>query len=100
MDPLLAGMGNLNMGGYADEQEQEGGAAPELTRRQREEIEAEKKKRHYEKLQAAGKTDEAKADLERLTKIKAEREEARKKREEEEEKKTGPKSKAVNSKEV
>ncbi|CAD7923966.1 unnamed protein product [Amoebophrya sp. A120] len=52
------------------------------SRKQREEIEKEKKRRAYEKLHREGKTDEAKADLARLAEIKKRREAAAKEREE------------------
>merc|ERR1711944_172368 len=55
----------------------------QLTRREREEIEKQKAKAHYQKLHAAGKTEEARADLARLAIIRKQREEAAKKREEE-----------------
>merc|ERR1712062_863532 len=55
----------------------------QLTRREREEVEKQKAKAHYQKLHAAGKTEEARADLARLAIIKKQREEAAKKREEE-----------------
>ncbi|XP_076309797.1 uncharacterized protein LOC143225026 [Tachypleus tridentatus] len=54
----------------------------ELSRREREEIEHQKAKANYMKLHAAGKTQEAQADLARLTMIRKQREEAAKKREE------------------
>jgi len=53
---------------------------PQLSRREREEIEKAKAKAHYQKLHAAGKTDEAKADLARLAIIRKQREEAAAKR--------------------
>merc|ERR1712018_543663 len=56
---------------------------PQLSRREREEIEKQEAKAHYQKLHAAGKTEEARADLARLAIIKKQREEAAKKREEE-----------------
>jgi len=56
---------------------------PQLTRREREEIDKQKAKAHYQKLHAAGKTDEARADLARLAIIRKQREEAAKKREDE-----------------
>ena len=56
---------------------------PQLSRREREELEKQKAKAHYQKLHAAGKTEEARADLARLAIIKKQREEAAKKREEE-----------------
>lgn len=49
----------------------------------REELERQRKQQHYQKLQAEGKTDEARADLARLAIIKQQRAEAAKKREEE-----------------
>lgn len=49
----------------------------------REELERQKKKLHYQKLQAEGKTEEARADLARLAIIKQQRAEAAKKREDE-----------------
>ena len=59
------------------------GAKPELSRREREEIEKQKAREHYQRLHAQGKTDEARADLARLAIIRQQREEAAKKREEE-----------------
>eukprot|EP00898_Chlorokybus_atmophyticus_P003320 jgi/Chlat1/398/Chrsp10S01507 len=56
---------------------------PELSRREREELEKQRAKERYWKLHLAGKTDEAKKDLERLAVIKAQREEAARKRQEE-----------------
>ncbi|KAL7288397.1 28 kDa heat- and acid-stable phosphoprotein-like [Trichogramma pretiosum] len=56
-------------------------AKPELSRREREQIEKQRAQVHYQKLHAAGKTDEARADLARLAIIKQQREEAAKKRE-------------------
>ena len=58
-------------------------AKPQLSRREREEIEKQKAKVHYQKLHAAGKTEEARADLARLAIIRKQREEAAKKRDEE-----------------
>ncbi|EDV38583.1 uncharacterized protein Dana_GF19530 [Drosophila ananassae] len=54
---------------------------PELSRREREEVEKQKARRRYEKLHAQGKTTEAKADLARLALIRQEREAAAAKRE-------------------
>ncbi len=55
----------------------------ELSRREREEIEKQRAKERYDKLHAAGKTDQAKADLARLALIREKREqEAAKRREE------------------
>ncbi|XP_058795102.1 28 kDa heat- and acid-stable phosphoprotein-like [Phymastichus coffea] len=58
-------------------------AKPELSRREREQLEKQKAAANYQKLHAAGKTDEARADLARLAIIKQQREEAAKKREQE-----------------
>jgi len=55
-------------------------AKPQLSRREREEIEKQKAKAHYQKMHAAGKTDEARADLARLAIIRKQREEAAAKR--------------------
>merc|ERR1712083_639369 len=53
---------------------------PQLSRREREEIEKAKAKANYQKLHAQGKTDEARADLARLAIIRKQREEAAAKR--------------------
>ncbi|XP_016980172.1 28 kDa heat- and acid-stable phosphoprotein [Drosophila rhopaloa] len=58
-----------------------GAPKPELSRREREQIEKQKARQRYEKLHAAGKTIEAKADLARLALIRQQREEAAAKRE-------------------
>ncbi|EDW86412.1 uncharacterized protein Dwil_GK17879 [Drosophila willistoni] len=58
-----------------------GSNKPELSRREREQIEKQKARQRYEKLHAAGKTTEAKADLARLALIRQQREEAAAKRE-------------------
>ena len=64
--------------------ETEGDASkPQLSRREREELEKQRAKAHYQKLHAAGKTEEARADLARLAIVRKQREEAAKKREEE-----------------
>ncbi len=55
----------------------------QLSRREREELEKQRAKAHYQKLHAAGKTEEAQADLARLAIIRKQREEAAKKREDE-----------------
>ncbi|KAI1789663.1 casein kinase substrate phosphoprotein PP28-domain-containing protein [Ganoderma leucocontextum] len=55
-------------------------APRELSRKEREEKEKKEAKERYWKLHAAGQTDEAKADLARLAKIRAEREAAQAKR--------------------
>ncbi|XP_076184101.1 uncharacterized protein LOC143155356 [Ptiloglossa arizonensis] len=54
---------------------------PELSRKEREQLEKQRAYANYQKLHAAGKTDEARADLARLAIIKQQREEAAKKRE-------------------
>ncbi|XP_063994210.1 28 kDa heat- and acid-stable phosphoprotein [Diachasmimorpha longicaudata] len=56
---------------------------PELSRREREQLEKQRAYAYYQKLHAAGKTDEARADLARLAIIKQQREEAAKRREDE-----------------
>ncbi|KAJ6463494.1 casein kinase substrate phosphoprotein PP28-domain-containing protein [Mycena sanguinolenta] len=56
------------------------GAPRELSRREREQKEKQEAKDRYWKLHLAGKTDQAKADLGRLAKIRAEREAAAAKR--------------------
>lgn len=56
---------------------------PELSRREREELEKQRAQANYQRLHAEGKTDEARADLARLAIIKQQREEAAKRREEE-----------------
>jgi len=53
---------------------------PQLSRREREELEKQKAKAHYQKMHAQGKTDEARADLARLAIIRKQREEAAAKR--------------------
>jgi len=55
------------------------------SRREREEKDKKDAKERYQKMHAAGKTDEAKADLGRLAKIRKEREEAQAKRKAEQE---------------
>ncbi|XP_068235230.1 28 kDa heat- and acid-stable phosphoprotein-like [Palaemon carinicauda] len=60
-----------------------GAGKPQLSRREREEIEKQRATAHYRKMHAEGKTEEARADLARLAIIKQQREEAAKKREDE-----------------
>ena len=55
-------------------------AKPQLSRREREEIDKAKAKANYQKMHAAGKTDEARADLARLAIIRKQREDAAAKR--------------------
>ncbi|KAI8617730.1 casein kinase substrate phosphoprotein PP28-domain-containing protein [Chytriomyces sp. MP71] len=57
--------------------------ATQLSRREREELEAERKKAAYWKATMEGKTDQAKSDLARLAIIKKQREEAARKKAEE-----------------
>ncbi|ORY84399.1 casein kinase substrate phospho protein PP28-domain-containing protein [Protomyces lactucae-debilis] len=59
-------------------------AGGEMSRRDREALEAKAAKERYWKLHQAGKTDQAKADLARLAEVKKRREEAARKRKEEE----------------
>ncbi|XP_022185405.2 28 kDa heat- and acid-stable phosphoprotein [Nilaparvata lugens] len=53
---------------------------PNLSRKEREELDRQRATQHYQKLHAEGKTDEARADLARLAIIKQQREEAAKQR--------------------
>ncbi|XP_061385994.1 28 kDa heat- and acid-stable phosphoprotein [Musca vetustissima] len=66
-------IGNLNIS--------DSPAKPELSRREREQIEKQKARLRYEKLHAEGKTQQAKADLARLALIRQQRAEAAAKRE-------------------
>lgn len=68
-------------------------AKVELSRKEREEIERQRKEAQYRKLHEAGKTEEARRDLARLAIIRKEREEAAKKRQLEEEKQLQEKKK-------
>lgn len=54
---------------------------PQLSRREREEIEKQRAQAHYQKLHAEGKTDQARADLARLAIIRQQREDAKNRRE-------------------
>jgi len=65
-----------------DKEPATGSKKPELTRREREEIDKQKAKANYQKLHAAGKTEEARGDLARLAIIRKQREDAAKKRDE------------------
>mmetsp|Transcript_35135 Transcript_35135/g.65551 ORF Transcript_35135/g.65551 Transcript_35135/m.65551 type:complete len:297 (-) Transcript_35135:124-1014(-) len=64
----------------------ENGSAPEpqLSRKEREALEAQRRKADYDRRHAAGETEEAKADLARLAEVRKRREEAKLKREKEE----------------
>lgn len=57
------------------------GEKPQLSRREREEIEKQRAAAAYQKLHAEGKTEQARADLARLAIIRQQREEAAKRRE-------------------
>lgn len=59
------------------------GRTTELSRREREEIEKQRARERYMRLQEQGKTEQARKDLERLALIREQRAEAAKKREEE-----------------
>jgi len=59
----------------------DGAAKPELSRREREQLEAEQKKRAYAKAHAEGKTEEAQADMARLAEVRRRREAAKQARE-------------------
>lgn len=66
VDEAAEGVKNMNVG--------KGKPAVELSRREREALQAQQAKERYMKLHEAGKTDEAKADLARLAVIKEKRE--------------------------
>ncbi|XP_065226419.1 28 kDa heat- and acid-stable phosphoprotein-like isoform X2 [Planococcus citri] len=69
---------------------------PQLSRREREELERQRAAQHYQKLHAEGKTEEARSDLARLAIIKQQREEAARKRDmEKKEKEVAKQSKTV-----
>uniref|UniRef100_A0ACD5T8I6 Uncharacterized protein n=1 Tax=Avena sativa TaxID=4498 RepID=A0ACD5T8I6_AVESA len=55
----------------------------DLSRREREELEKQRSILHYKRLQEEGKTEQARKDLDRLSLIRQQREEAAKKRDEE-----------------
>ena len=71
IDEVTDGVKDLGVGG-------KGKAKPvgELSRREREAVQAQQAKERYQKLHEAGKTDEAKSDLARLKKIREDRENA------------------------
>lgn len=58
-----------------------GSSKPELSRREREELERQRAQANYQKLHAEGKTEQARADLARLAIIKQHRAEAAARRE-------------------
>jgi len=90
MDQLgvqLEGATNLNVAAKGEKKavsakkmDVSGGDKPELSRREREAMDAQRKSEAYRKKHAAGETDEAKADLARLTEVRRKREEAKKQR--------------------
>jgi len=89
VDEAAEGVKEMSVGG-------KGKAKPvgELSRREREAVQAQQAKERYQKLHEAGKTDEAKADLARLKLIKEKREaEAARKQAEKEEREEQEKSK-------
>merc|ERR1711894_27062 len=58
----------------------ESSSKPQLSRREREEVEKQQAKERYQKMHMQGKTEEARADLARLALIRKQREEASKKK--------------------
>ncbi|KAH8595186.1 casein kinase substrate phosphoprotein PP28-domain-containing protein [Bisporella sp. PMI_857] len=68
VDDVAAGVKDLSVGGKGKK------PVAELSRREREAIQAQQAKERYQKLHEAGKTDEAKADLARLKLIREKRE--------------------------
>lgn len=69
-------------------------AKPQLSRREKEELEKQRAKENYQKMHAAGKTDEARADLARLAIIRQQREDAAKKKDAEKKEKDSVKAAA------
>jgi hypothetical protein len=69
VDEATEGVNDLSVGGKG-----KGKPAAELSRREREALQAQQAKERYQKLHEAGKTDEAKADLARLKLIREKRE--------------------------
>jgi len=91
--------------GMGEPAEAEVAAKPELSRKEREELERQRAKAHYQKMHAEGKTEQARADLARLAIIRKQREEAAAKRDEDRkakealtQKKTDETSKALGKK--
>ncbi len=68
MDETAAAVKDMSLGGKG-----KGKAPAELSRREREALQAQQAKERYQKLHEAGKTDEAKADLARLKLIREKR---------------------------
>lgn len=69
VDEAAEGVKDLSVGGKG-----KGKPLAELSRREREAVQAQQAKERYQKLHEAGKTDEAKADLARLKVIREKRE--------------------------
>jgi hypothetical protein len=69
VDEAAEGVKDLSVGGKG-----KGKPVGELSRREREAVQAQQAKERYQKMHEAGKTDEAKADLARLKLIKEKRE--------------------------
>lgn len=69
VEEVAEGVKNMSAGGKG-----KGKPVAELSRREREAIQAQQAKERYQKLHEAGKTDEAKADLARLKLIREKRE--------------------------
>ncbi len=69
VDEAAEGVKDLSVGGKG-----KGKPVAELSRREREAVQAQQAKERYQKLHEAGKTDEAKADLARLKLIREKRE--------------------------
>lgn len=60
-------LSKLGMGDSEQQGETSSSAKPELSRKEREELERQRAKAHYQKLHAEGKTEQARADLARYT---------------------------------
>ncbi|RDL32620.1 uncharacterized protein BP5553_09076 [Venustampulla echinocandica] len=88
VEQVAEGVKDMGVGGKGKK------PAAELSRREREALQAQQAKERYQKLHEAGKTDEAKADLARLKLIREKREqEAARKQAEKEEREAADKSK-------
>ncbi|KIN01070.1 hypothetical protein OIDMADRAFT_19095 [Oidiodendron maius Zn] len=88
VDEATDGVKDLSVGGKAKK------PIAELSRREREAVQAQQARERYQKLHEAGKTDEAKADLARLKVIREKREaEAARKQAEKEEREAAEKAK-------
>ncbi|KAH6682527.1 putative 28 kDa heat and acid-stable phosphoprotein [Halenospora varia] len=88
VDEVAEGVKDMSVGGKGKK------PVAELSRREREALQAQQAKERYQKLHEAGKTDEAKADLARLKLIREKREaEAARKQAEKEEREAAEKAK-------